>query len=329
MKKIRNIKKYHRYQLQCAKRELNKKTKVVGKKPQTEFNHIMCSNNFSIINNSNETLKTFETIISALKKRKKVFVNLSRVDNLTLETILYLNALWFYDDYSLLPKNSNNIIKPIKKLLPKDKMLCKLIVNSGLFKNKPPEGSIFNIRRGFNTETSIIKEAIEFSLDQFDQKTSHQYKKIYESIVEMMANTVEHAFMKNVKKATKWHLMCWHEKEKGVIRFAFLDTGVSIPVSIFKKWYEKIGRNLISGDAKLIKSALDGTIQRTQTKKKYRGKGLPAIYKNSKNYFSNLKIISNRGYIDCENQKEYDLSIKFRGTLYCWDVFKMHKGGNK
>jgi hypothetical protein len=66
-------------------------------------------------------------------------------------------------------------------------------------------------------------------------------------------------------------------------------------------------------------SALQGEF-RTQTKKRYRGKGLPSIYKNAKEgSISNLKIISNYGYINCENEELKNFKIKFSGTLYNWD----------
>ncbi|MBW1616640.1 MAG: hypothetical protein JRJ49_08940 [Deltaproteobacteria bacterium] len=319
MKKIKDREKYKRYQLKCKIREEKKKIRKRKKKlknyTRKQKVKLKCPAKFSIFENSEETLKFFIKVRKYINK-KSLFIDMSNVDYLTLETILYSNALLFHNDYNIMQNKKN--FKPIKKGLPRNEKIKELILNSGLFKRTEPNKDIFQIKRGEQSDPEVAGNIIDFTLEKMDGKQSSTSKRVYEALVEMMSNTVEHAF-KGEKKSSKWHLMACHDKDTNCVKFSFLDTGIGIPASINTKFKEKMTKLLRKNDAKLMYSALQGEF-RTQTKKRYRGKGLPSIYKNAKEgSISNLKIISNYGYINCENEELKNFKIKFSGTLYNWD----------
>lgn len=96
-----------------------------------------------------------------------------------------------------------------------------------------------------------------------------------------------------------------------------------MPSTIRKNFHDIISekfKNVIgnSNDSSLIMSALNGKF-RTRTKQRYRGKGLPNIYKSYRDdkIIDKLKIISSMGYIDQGNERT--IEYKFHGTLYTWE----------
>lgn len=109
-----------------------------------------------------------------------------------------------------------------------------------------------------------------------------------------------------------------------------MDTGLGIPKTIRKNWAEKMTELLKklplmkSKDSTLLRSVLNGDF-RTQTKEKYRGKGIPEIQSYSTNkYITNLTIVSNTGYVSIDNNKEIEFKAPLYGTLFSWRM----KNGN-
>jgi len=150
--------------------------------------------------------------------------------------------------------------------------------------------------------------------------------KLYEIVIEMMANAIGHAYDIKLDKNPKWYLIAMYDEDNKAVQFSFLDTGFGIPRTVMLRHSEKIKKlidkvnpfsNLLA-DSFLIQSALEGEF-RSETGNGYRGKGLPSIYDASNTFYINdLIIFSNKGFINCDKKIEIDLKSTFYGTLFSW-----------
>ena len=141
---------------------------------------------------------------------------------------------------------------------------------------------------------------------------------IYTTIIELMKNTFQHAYDTAPNFSRRWWLIAVHLPESASVSFSFLDNGMGIPHTIKKKFFER----LTSNDSELIASTLRGEF-RTRTQQVYRGNGLPSIFEHHQDgRIRNLKVLSNKGFVDCQTDNTDSLNRRFRGTLICWDFRK-------
>lgn len=143
-------------------------------------------------------------------------------------------------------------------------------------------------------------------------------KELYKLIIELMGNTVQHAYASIIFNKN-WYM--YVEEHKCYYEFIFLDTGIGIPTTISKKMLEKFKK-----DSDLIASALRGE-QRSSTNKKHRGTGLPIVLNfSSLDLTSNFMILSNKGHCVLENKNILknctNKKHNFSGTLYKWRLQK-------
>jgi len=76
----------------------------------------------------------------------------------------------------------------------------------------------------------------------------------------------------------------------------------------------------ITDNRDVLKEIISGR-KMSSTKIPYRGKGLPNIYRGlERNYYSNLKIISNDVKADLSTDKFERLSKEFSGTFLYWEL---------
>jgi hypothetical protein len=145
---------------------------------------------------------------------------------------------------------------------------------------------------------------------------------VYRALMEVMANTCFHA-IPDKKGTLSWWLTVYHNKRKDFISFAFVDTGVGIFQSRkIHKVTEYVKKALgISDNITILKEILGSGLSRTNLP--YRGHGLPAVYKGlERNYYRNLRIISNNVYADIERDNFVTLRDNFKGTFLYWELHK-------
>ena len=88
---------------------------------------------------------------------------------------------------------------------------------------------------------------------------------------------------------------------------------------------DRISRKLtsffgITDNRDVLKEIISGR-KMSSTKIPYRGKGLPNIYKGlERNYYSNLKIISNDVKADLTENNYEKISKEFNGTFLYWEL---------
>lgn len=269
-------------------------------------------------------MRYFNNIIYEIKKKirhREFYFDLEDVEEISVDAIMYILAVL---------RN----IKGVKYLQyrfmgnqPSNEDARKQLVQSGFYRylNTPivsfdASTDKVQIIDGNSCNTTVAEEIYNFVSchSQFCKKINTQ---LYSTLIELMSNTVQHAYKEEHGTFTKnWYI--YVEDIGDRFKLVFLDTGVGIPRTIRKKMLE----NLISlSDAEYIISALLGE-QRSETNEKNRGTGLPHVYKYGFNEnIENFKIMSGKGnleFISIQAVGAADLSVEFIGTLYTWEIKK-------
>lgn len=308
-----------RKKIRIPKYKLNDKLRNIDKTRKRYRMHV--PQIFSITESTDENLLFFDELFNHIQNGNKIFLNMEDIEIMTPDALLYILSIFEHFDL-------RNIKMDIKGNFPKNEQALELLIQSDFFKyvmsiiTPKSNDDVLQIKSGIKTDSIIVREVIDFTLKHLKQAISQKSKVIYRILIEMMGNTVEHAYRIS-SNTSRWYLMACRDSNNGKIRFAFLDGGFGMPATIRKNFSDKLTEILVnitgdSIDSRLIMSALNGKF-RTRTNNRYRGKGLPNIYKSYRDdkIIDNLRIISNMGYIDQGN--EYTIKCKFHGTLYTWE----------
>jgi hypothetical protein len=114
----------------------------------------------------------------------------------------------------------------------------------------------------------------------------------------------------------------YHDKVDNHVSFAFIDLGVGIFRSSKMNNFKIQAASLfgLSDNIDILKEIISGR-KLSSTKIPYRGKGLPNIYKGiERNYYSNLKIISNDVKADLSKNLFVKLKNEFKGTFIYFEL---------
>lgn len=157
----------------------------------------------------------------------------------------------------------------------------------------------------------------------FEKKSRNQ--KLQGMIIEMMTNSVNHAFI-NQHKNTKWYLSAFHEEDAKRVKFCFVDNGSGVLRTIQKKFWSEIATHL--GGEEIIIKAFNGDFG-SRTKQRERGTGLITIKSNfTENVINKLKVVTNNYFYDFDNQIVKKLKNGFNGTFYFWELDETCKNVN-
>lgn len=277
---------------------------------------IIVPRNFVLSANVNEVLNFITRVKNISKVHKRIFIKLRDVENITHGTIAMLLS----------------VIGELKELgvyvsgdYPRKKDVRKILEQSGFFNHV--NGLIDDENKvTINTILTKGKEVVDSEetapIVTTAMKTvfgeSYRNQPLQGLLVELMANTVNHAFpeMKN----RRWWLSVNHDLEKNKVSFAFVDNGAGIIKTLFLKFRQKIEIMFISGNPELLNSAFMGKVG-SRTKLGNRGRGLPSIYKKySKKNIRRLAVITNDVLLDFDENKIVQLTSSFNGTYYYWEL---------
>lgn len=289
--------------------------------PSKHYINHLAPENFSLRSNVDIVVAFFAKLIKALEEGDSIKIDLSHVKNISSDVILYLLSI--LDMF----KQKKGVWR-VKGNAPRDPKCRELFIESGFYNyvnsKMPPSFDNRNFLSvkggtfGMLVDGKFAEKVIDFSVQCLNTTKSLITKKIYAILIACMANTREHAYTVDDYNRRWWATALYDENNKKV-NFTFLDNGMGIPETVKKNVWEKFLRE---SDNKLITSALRGEL-RTRTGDPWRGKGLPSINEYyQKGIIKNLVIISNRGYVNHENQEERDLNDIFHGTLLSWDFIE-------
>lgn len=273
---------------------------------------------FSIISNKDEVLKFFDKC----KKYNKticdeLFFDFADIHNVGLGAVTILESICGY-------VHDNGV--RVSGSYPKDGHVRDMFEKSGFLKKYKA--------RYQNSENQFSKnEIIERGLDRTNQSASA--RKIREAMqtvwnvdapnprlqgmmIELMANTVNHAYE---KKQKGWYMSVDHDKENKRVKFCFVDNGQGILQTVkLKNWDKFASFFKQSSNSHILKEAFDGKFG-SRTQLSHRGRGLPLIKKNSdQNIIKNLTVISNDVYVNFASQTTEVLNTDFDGTFYYWEL---------
>lgn len=334
--------KKHRWQVRKAQKG-QKKKKESGSSSTNENGHVVKSKDgrkyyktrkiesFSIIKNTEETYLYFNEIIDEINQKnfkETFYFDLSEVKNLSVDAVMYILAILRNIKDSLVYKYD------FKGNAPFNHKANEILRKSGFFdyvKTRRPilvtDGENVKIKSGNTVDSNIAR----FVCDYINKKCNTKKfftGELYELLIELMTNTVQHAYKdKNVLTTNQWYIYVGDNELD--FEFVFLDTGVGIPQTISKRLKEKAKEILfkINGDSFYLKSALKGE-WRTRTEADHRGKGLPSIVEYTKRVeVSECKLFSGYGMCEIDSKKrekliEHEFENKLFGTLIYWKIEK-------
>jgi len=298
------------------KKEVQKQSRI-----DETFTNKKAPSNFSFIENTEAILQYLDELKALFCQRKNVLINLKDITNLTNDAIVLL--LSFVKN----PKIVNGVA--IRGNYPKDENLRKIFVESGVFNNnngnEDETKNYILTRRNKKAEGGIAAELIKRATKAVFGEEG-RCPGVYRALMESMANTCYHAKPQQIGEET-WWLTVYHDKEDNHVSFAFIDLGVGIfkssNVSGFREQLSMMFS--IKDNRDVLKEIISGN-KLSSTKIPYRGKGIPTIYKGlERNYYSNLKIISNDVKADLSINKFEKLKKEFKGTFLYFELNKTNR----
>jgi hypothetical protein len=280
---------------------------------------------FSLFKNFEESNQFFNRMHELVRKKAFLFVDLSEVDDLSLDAVLVLLAT--------IKENSEDRETKAHQVtgnLPRETGPAEqLLKNSGFFSHMKAafkveeDGSQIGIiahQNGYTVDTELADRLTNSAvMTVLGQGAVRQG--IYVTFQELMANTRQHA-VPNKPEAKQWWTLLFRDEQQKVAQFVFFDTGEGILKTIRTK-IERFAALLPfrNDQPRLLEELLKGSF-RSRTGLSYRGKGLPAInrYFRERKHFNNLRIITNRVSADVGMNSFNGLQSNFRGTLFYWEL---------
>ena len=283
--------------------------------------------NFSLINNTMETISFFNELISEIRKknfRKTFFIDSANVENVTVDALIYLIAIMQNIQINYDMKYT------FKGNLPKKDAAAFIYKNSGFMsyvssniKKLPPSTDNMRIVSGNNNNPIIAKEFCQFIMAKLNKKQRDTLF-VQKVLIELMSNVYHHAYNTDSIMINRWYLYAEYLDNR--VRCVFLDTGAGIAKTVRKNHMEKILRFLgtNASDADLILSTLQGVDLRTQTGEFYRGNGLSGVRTFVETpLFENFSVFSGKGHCFLDKNKKWikrNNDDKIYGTIYMFDV---------
>lgn len=158
-----------------------------------------------------------------------------------------------------------------------------------------------------------VKESMSFITGQ-----EVYYPPVYDDMLEISANSVEHANLKTKDK--NWLVSITFEDDK--VHYILTDTGLGILSTLKKKFSQKVKDATIKTDAQILRDVFHKEYQ-SASGEINRYKGLPIIYESfTEGYVSDLIVVTNKVYYDFENKNTKELKRGYKGVLYSWTVSK-------
>lgn len=232
--------------------------------------------NFSFINNTDSTARFFMDIVEQMEKKKykqMFYIDSSKVNTVTTDALIYILAILYNIKLNVVLKYS------FKGNLPMNREAQRVYLESGFMnyvRSKrpamPKTDNKVQILSGHRTEPEIVGKICDFVMERYKEKYTFTFN-LYKTLIELMSNTVHHAYNGKSKMSPNWYLYAVDLGNS--IQFTFIDTGEGIPNTVKRKMIEKLP--YMVDDSKLIHSAFLGE-SRTETGLYNRGHGLPALY---------------------------------------------------
>ena len=158
-----------------------------------------------------------------------------------------------------------------------------------------------------------VRESMAFITGQEDF-----YPPVYDDMLEISANSVEHANAKIQDK--NWLVSITFEGDK--VHYILTDPGLGILATLKKKFTQKVADATVKTDAQILHDVFHKEYQ-SATGEINRYKGLPIIYESfTEGHVSDLIVMTNKVYYDFEKKLSREMRHGYKGVLYSWTVSK-------
>lgn len=295
------------------------------------YKHVWAPPYFSLVKNEIQVLDFLARLKQCLDSKQKVLVRLERVTRMTTDAIVVLLS-------SMVRFKSMHI--DFNGTYPINDRIRGILLKSGFFKYlysqyKDEENYEFN-EMDSKIYTHGCKAVVSPLADKLIESASNSLwgeprrcQGAQKTLVELMHNTFDHASLQ--KGGKHWWLSVEHNKKEKYVAFSFIDFGMGIYNSLENKnsndplrkaWDTLKSINpFAKSQVELIKLILKGELHRSQSGDYYRGKGLAKIYDLCKgNKISSLCIISNKAYINVEDNDYHSIKDEFQGTFISFKI---------
>lgn len=270
---------------------------------------------FSLQDNADNMLKFIRLMKKQKELKRSININMRNVKEITCGSVaLLLSVISEFTDEGIV----------IYGRKPKDSKARNVLEQSGFFKfmdghvDKDNVSTKNNIicQGKYNVEAESTAKMILQAMETVTGKAQRN-QKIQSLLIEMMANSVNHAY--EDKKNTRWWISASHNADQKKVSFAFVDNGFGIVKTLgenkLKKVIFKFKNNL-----DLLSSAFSGKIK-SRTGLDYRGRGLPKIINSvGAGYCSNFVAITNNVLFTGDNSTNRVLGEDFSGTFYYFEL---------
>lgn len=286
---------------------------------QPKIVSILAPYHFSLINNTEATIKFFNLAHEELMKNNQILFDISHIETLTTDAIAVQIAKINDEGF-----HKNNRISGNE---PKNDQLKKLFTQSGFYDfvqtqfTKPKNDKTLLIHQITNNrvEPDIAKEACLQGL-RHTFGNEEIFEPLYDILIEIMQNTNNHAG--STRGVYDWWLHVYNHPDSKKTSYTFLDLGVgifeSLPVKSFKRdVLEFFG---VKSNLDLVPRLFAGEIK-SRTARPERGKGIPQVYECSQDsIFEKFILISNDIYADLKTNENKIIRNQFNGTLFYWEI---------
>lgn len=271
-----------------------------------------------------ETNEFLTVLTQKLNKGRAIFVDLSLVEFIGVETILVL--------ISLIKNNGTNKRRKagISGNAPKQQTQAfQLLYDSGFYEEfnssfpvreqHQRKGNIEH-RKGEKVSVDIAAKLVKEANLSILGKECYP-PEIYRILIEAMGNTREHA-NPSQQALENWWTMLYTEKNDKRASFVFYDGGVGILKSLRNKLKSFFDTLIGVKDEDVFHDLMEGKgSNRSRTKLPFRGKGLPAMTKAfERKHIKNLRIISNNISAYVDKKQFIQVEKEFKGTLLYWEI---------
>jgi len=276
---------------------------------------------FSLYKNPDGVLLFYENVTTNVMLGNPVFFDMSRIQTLTIDAIMYFLAV-------LRDLKESHVISAFRGNFPLNKECKELLKKSGFLRdvdsnvrvNWDSDADNIKIIKGSISNPEVAKNICKFAIQKLPSNRLYT-KELYDVIMELMTNTRHWAYKEKGEHVRNWYLFAKYIEKDKCVRFTFLDTGQGIPQTIKKKNIESLADAVgLSSHSKYIESALKGEF-RSRTGEKHRGEGLPRICSyEQEGYIKDLTVISEKGYYSISRNDDIDRKLK--GSLFYWEVHR-------
>lgn len=273
---------------------------------------------FSIKQNPNKVFQFIALLKSfRLKKQvKAVFISLKDCTYISNGAVaLMISVIKELKSFNIKVSGSYPDDKPTRAILEKSGFFDFVIGNVSE-ENRVTPNTI--LQQGTDVVDSEIITPLVLKSMKFLYGKPYRNQRIQSLLIELMANTVNHAFA--VNKTSKWYLSISPDEENKKVMFTFIDNGQGISNTLNLKFFDKIASLFLGSNGQILQAAFDGKFG-SRTKERKRGRGLPSIKKCfTENFISNLVVITNNVFLDFKSNETQLLDYNFDGTCYYWEL---------